>query len=157
MENNFQRTGSVSNAHAGNDFENRALNYFKKKGIELSKPYTIKIGIKNKKNHRFDLGNSSLLVECKTMTWTESGNMPSAKILNWSAAMYYFYLAPKKYKKIFFVERDYSEKYGVTLLEYYIDKYYHLIPQDVDLYDYDTKSNWCQIYTHEDVLRRITG
>jgi hypothetical protein len=152
MKDNFQRTGSISNTHVGNDFEDIALNYFEKKGIKLVKPYSIEIGIGHKKKHRFDLGNSSMLVECKTMTWTESGNMPSDKILNWSVAMYYFYLAPKSYKKIFFVERDYSKKHGVTLLEYYIDKYYHLIPQDVDLYDYDVKSNWCQIYIRMKIL-----
>ena len=62
----------------------------------------VKIGIKAKKDHAFDLGNDSIIVECKSKTWTESGNAPSAKIKNWSDAMFSFYLAPEKYKKLFF-------------------------------------------------------
>ena len=64
----------------------------------------VKIGIKAKKEQAFDLGNDSIIVECKSQTWTESGNAPSAKIKNWSDAMFSFYLAPEKYKKLFFVE-----------------------------------------------------
>ena len=56
----------------------------------------VKIGIKAKKDH------ASIIVECKSKTWTESGNAPSAKIKNWSDAMFSFYLAPEKYKKFFF-------------------------------------------------------
>ena len=62
----------------------------------------VKIGIKAKKDHALDLGNDSIIVECKSKTWTESGNAPSAKIKNWSDAMFSFYLAPEKYKKFFF-------------------------------------------------------
>lgn len=42
----------------------------------------VKIGIKAKKDHAFDLGNDSIIVECKSKIWTESGNAPSAKIKN---------------------------------------------------------------------------
>ena len=62
----------------------------------------VKIGIKAKNDHAFDLGNDSIIVECKSKTWTESGNAPSVKIKNWSDAMFSFYLAPEKYKKLFF-------------------------------------------------------
>jgi hypothetical protein len=153
--NNFQRKGAISNTKAGDNFENTSWEYFKNQGIELFKQYVIEIGIEHKKNHRFDLGNSSTLIECKTMKWTEGGNVPSAKILNWNVAMYYFYLAPSQYEKIFFVERDYDQGYGKTLLEYYIDNHYNLIPKDVQLYDYDTENKQCKIYTHDDIIKRI--
>jgi hypothetical protein len=154
-DNNFQRKGAVSNTQAGNDFENKALEYFKNRSKNLFKQYTIEIGIEHKKDHKFDLGNSSTIIECKSMKWTKSGKVPSAKIENWNMAMYYFYLAPSRYKKIFFVEMDYSEKRGKTLLEYYIDNYYNLIPKDVLLYDYDGENKRCKIYTHDNIVKRV--
>jgi len=154
MDKQHQRKGEKSNSQIGKEFEEIALEYFRKKGIELEKQYTIEIGLDSKKNHRFDLGNNDTIVECKAMRWTETENVPSAKMGSWNEAMYYFSLAPKRYKKIFFTERHYSEKHRKTLLEYYIDNYYHLIPNDVVLYDYDTDNNRCKIYTFEDIKHR---
>jgi hypothetical protein len=51
--------------------------------------------------------------------------------------MYYFTVAPKGYRKILFVLRDYSEERGETLAEYYIRRYSHLIPNDVEICEYD--------------------
>jgi hypothetical protein len=154
MDKQFQRKGEKSNTQIGKEFEEKTLEYFRKKGIELKKQYIIEIGLDSKKEHRFDLGNNDTIVECKAMRWTETENVPSAKIGSWNEAMYYFSLAPKEYKKIFFVERHYSQKYSKTLLEHYIDNYYHLIPNDVVLYDYDSDSNRCKIYTSEDIKNR---
>ena len=97
------------------------------------------VGGRAKKAHRFDLGNECVLVECKTHKWTKGDNVPSAKMTVWNEAMYYFALAPKNYKKIFFVLRDFSEKRGCTLAEYYIATYSHLIPEDVEIWEYDQK------------------
>jgi len=154
MDKQHQRKGEKSNTQIGKEFEEKALEYFHKKGIELEKQFRIKIGLDSKKEHRFDLGNSDTIVECKAMRWTETENVPSAKMGSWNEAMYYFSLAPKEYKKIFFVEKHYSQKHRKTLLEYYIDNYYHLIPNDVVLYDYDSDSNRCKIYTSEDIKHR---
>jgi hypothetical protein len=55
----------------------------------------------------------------------------------WNEAMYYFLVAPTGYRKILFVLRDYSEKRRETLAEYYIRTYSHLIPDDVELWEYD--------------------
>ncbi|CAM4138195.1 hypothetical protein AEBE7430_19265 [Aeromonas bestiarum] len=51
--------------------------------------------------------------------------------------MYYFLAAPSDYRKIMFVLRDYSEKRKETLAEYYIRTYRHLIPEGVELWEYD--------------------
>ena len=153
MDDRFQRKGGKSNSQVGNEFEYKALDYFIGEGIVLEKPYKIEIGLKYKKLHKFDLGNDNYLVECKSMKWTESGNIPSAKLKNWSEAMYYFNLAPKRYTKIFFVEMDYSQKYCKTLLEYYIGLNYHLIPEDIIFYDYYSKNRDCKVYTFEDIER----
>lgn len=71
-------------------------------GIKIDNNNFQRKGVKSKKDHAFDLGNDSIIVECKSKTWTESGNAPSAKIKNWSDAMFSFYLVPEKYKKLFF-------------------------------------------------------
>lgn len=155
VDNNFQRKGEKSNTQLGNEFEFKALDYFMGEGIVLEKPYKIEIGLKYKKVHKFDLGNDSYLVECKSMKWTESGNIPNAKLKNWSEAIYYFSLAPKKYTKIFFVEMDYSQRYCKTLLEYYIGLNYHLIPDDIIFYDYYIEHRDCKIYTFEDIEKMI--
>jgi hypothetical protein len=102
----FQRVGSVSNTQAGNDFEAAARAFFTQQGISLVKNFSVPVGVgEAKKLHRFDLGseNPPVLVECKSHTWTQGGNMPSAKMTVWNEAMYYFHVAPAFYRKIFFV------------------------------------------------------
>lgn len=67
----FQRSGSISNAHAGREFEEIALQFFTSLGIKLSHNYSIPVGIEEqKKNHAFDLGSDSpkVIVECKSHT-----------------------------------------------------------------------------------------
>jgi len=49
----------------------------------------------------------------------------------WDQAMYFFYVAPAGYRKIFFVLKDYSPKRQKTLAEYYMRTKSHLIPNDV--------------------------
>lgn len=55
--------------------------------------------------------------------------------------MYYFYLAPEEFRKIFFILKDYSEKRRETLGEYYIRTFGHLIPEDVEIMEYDIMGN----------------
>src|SRR5690606_11409434 len=89
-----------------------------------------------------DLGNAldgaeKIIVECKSHKWTSSGKVPSAKLTVWNEAMYYFHLAPEGYRKVLFILRDFSENRGETLGEYYIRAYGHLIPEDVEIMEYD--------------------
>ena len=138
---NFQRTGSISNAHVGKEFEKTALRFFSGKGIDLTMNYSIPVGIESlKKNHAFDLGSETekVIVECKSHTWTSGNNVPSAKMTVWNEAMYYFAAAPCEYRKIFFVLRDERLSHGETLAEYYIRTYGHLIPSGVEIWEYDT-------------------
>ena len=51
--------------------------------------------------------------------------------------MYYFYIAPKKFRKVLFVLRDFSDKRGETLARYYVRNYGHMIPADVQILEYD--------------------
>ncbi len=156
MTNNFQRIGSTSNAHVGREFEDKVLNYFDAQDIKLQKDFPLSIGTGHKKKIRsFDLGCRSqtygnIIVECKSHTWTSSGKVPSAKITVWNEAMYYFYLAPKNFRKIFFILKDVSDKRGESLGEYYIRRYSHLIPNDVEIMEYDVISGSVQIIYHTD-------
>ena len=141
MNKPHQRLGSISNSHVGRDFEAIALEVFASKGINLKKDIKVYVGLgESKKLHAFDLGciDQKIIVECKSHRWTyPSDNVPSAKLTVWNEAMYYFHVAPVGFRKIFFVLRDLSTRRQQTLAEYYIRMYSHLIPEDVEIWEYD--------------------
>ncbi|QDT26614.1 hypothetical protein Enr10x_19180 [Gimesia panareensis] len=150
MSKPHQRIGSKSNTHVGREFELATKNYFITIGLELSKDIKIAIGVdEQKKEHAFDLGceEEKILVECKSHKWTApNDNVPSAKLTVWNEAMYYFHVSPSNYRKIFFVLRDYSNKRKETLAEYYIRTYGHLIPFEVEIWEFDeTKKTAIQL------------
>jgi hypothetical protein len=140
MGNNFQRKGETSNADVGRKFEISAQSFFTTQGIHLKLNHKVHVGIDNrkKKPHAFDLGcdEEKILVECKSHRWTTGNNVPSAKMTVWNEAMYYFHAAPSGYKKILFVLHDCNDQ-GKSLASYYRDTYRHLVPSDVELWEYD--------------------
>lgn len=144
MNKSFQRVGSTSNAQAGKDFELAAQSFFQSEGLSLQRDIKIPVGVESlKKDHAFDLGclNQKVIVECKSHKWTSGGNVPSAKLTVWNEAMYYFLAAPPGYRKIMFVLRDFSEKRGETLAEYYLRTYSHLVPSGVEFWEYDESNS----------------
>lgn len=135
--NNFQRIGSISNAHVGKEFEARVQRFFGKRGITLRRDFAVSVGAGPvKKLRKFDLGSEdpAVLVECKSHTWTTGGNTPSAKITVWNESMYYFHIAPARYRKIFVALKDVRK--GVTLASYYVTNYNHLVPEGVEIWEY---------------------
>lgn len=62
--------------------------------------------------------------------------MPSAKMTVWNEAMYYFHVAPKDYRKIMFVLKH--NRREVSLASYYLKTHGHLIPDGVEVWEYDT-------------------
>lgn len=139
MDRPFQRKGAKSNTAVGSDFESRARNFFARQGLDLQPRVKVKIGISGEKPHTFDLGSlkRKVLVECKSHTWTAGGNVPSAKMTAWDQAMYFFYAAPGGYRKILFVLRNYCVRRRETLAHYYFRTHSNLIPDDVELWEYD--------------------
>lgn len=138
--NNFQRKGAISNAHVGRDFEKKVQVYFNQQGIELATGIAIDIGIKGKrKKHKFDLGNieKQIIIECKSHTWTITENIPSAKITTWDQAMYFFHIAPTEFRKIFVALKHMSSKRNETLCDYYLRTKNHLIPNDVEVWEFN--------------------
>jgi len=51
MNKSFQRRGSKSNTHVGNEFENAAKHFFRKKGIVLEQNVPVDIGINGRKHN----------------------------------------------------------------------------------------------------------
>jgi len=135
--NNFQRKGAVSNAHAGREFEEAAQAFFRETGIDLKPSFSVPIGSRVKKEHRFDLGSQEppILVECKSYTWTETGKPPSAKIHALNEVMLLFSVAPPEFRKILFILRHMRK--DVSLGTYYIKTQGHLIGEGIEIWEFD--------------------
>ena len=144
MVNNFQRQGSASNAYVGMRFEDAVQEHFlQREGISLQKRYSLKVGLSTKKYRKFNLGSADppLLVVCKSLTWTMTGKVPAAKLNTLNLAMYYFLLAPSGYRKVLFMLRDLTEGKEESLAEYYVGHNRSLIPNDVEIWEYDEGSS----------------
>lgn len=140
MDKSFQRVGSTSNAHVGRVFEVCAQKFFAGRGLLLQSNLSVAVGVgQEKKPHAFDLGSNDpkVLVECKSHRWTSGGNVPSAKLTVWNEAMYYFFVAPRGYRKIMFVLKDLRPSNGESLSRYYLRTYGHLVPDGVEFWEYD--------------------
>ena len=138
-----QRKGAESNAQVGADFQLAAQAYLQSIGLELHPNFPIDCGLRTKlKSHRFDFGGETpkVLVECKSHTWTESGNVPSAKMTTWNEAMLYFAAAPSGYRKILFILRDFNARREETLLDYYLRTYTHLVPTGVEFIEFSPET-----------------
>lgn len=103
---------------------------------KLEEQKKVEIGFEEKREHRFDLGNTNYLIECKAFEWTAKNNNPSGKFSTLRETLYYFLLAPKEYKKILVLKKS-RGKNGETVLDYFIRLNYHLIPKDVEIFEID--------------------
>ena len=117
------------NPKKGADFQRQVQEYFNKRyglGFELEKK--IPIG-EPPKDHKFDIVNLSkgVAIECKRYTWTETGNVPSAKMGFVNEAVFYLSFLPDSYKKYIVMLYSYHQKRHETLAEYYHRTYQHLL------------------------------
>ena len=132
---------NMSNREKGDAFARRVGQYLKHKGHRVKPDYSVEVGLRNlrKKAHRFDYGSKSLLVECKFYDWTAGGNSPSAKISTLNESMIYFHAAPSSFRKMAFISK--TGKNGIrnpeTLAERYVRMYGHLVPDDVEVWEFD--------------------
>ncbi len=134
-------TINSQNPARGRAFEQRVGQYLTREGYDVNPDYEVEVTVNGRLNkaHRFDWGSGDLLVECKAYSWTEGGNSPSAKFATANEAMLYFVATPASYKKMLFMPK--TEKVGKlrpeTLIEHYVRRYGHFIPDGVEIYELD--------------------
>ncbi len=126
-----------SNPKKGRDFEEvvakllgkRYKTSFKERSIDIGNP---------PKAHNFDLvsEDGNIIVECKNYSWTESGNVPSAKMSFLNEAVLYLSHAPQNKKNIIVLRKDEHPDRKESLAEYYVRTYYHLL-DDVNVMELD--------------------
>lgn len=81
------------------------------------------------KAHKFDCvsDNKQYVAECKCVTWTETGNIPSAKIGHINEAILYMHYLPAETVKIIVLKKALHDKRNETLAAYYLRTYRHLL------------------------------
>lgn len=139
----------VSNVKRGEKFTKRVKEYFQKcKGYCLKEQCGVPIGNKGtEKYHKFDLANESILVECKSYSWTGGNNSPSAKFSTANEAILYFIAAPARFeRKLLFMRKTNkvnnrnAAKDGLeTLAEQYVRRYKHFFPSKFEVWELDDK------------------
>lgn len=90
--------------------------------------YAIEIGDPPKK-HKFDLVSTDLqyIGECKNYSWTETGNIPSAKMAFLNEAVFYLQHLKNSQKRFLVLRKDMHERHVETLAEYYYRINRHLL------------------------------
>ena len=132
----------MNNREKGAAFAKKVRRYLENSGCVLMPEYSVavRLGTRQHKQHRFDFGNASLLVECKYYDWTSGGNRPSAKISTLNESMLYFVAAPTQFRKMLFVAQTTGiGERNETLAEYYVRRYSNLIPGDVEVWELNDK------------------
>ena len=81
------------------------------------------------KEHRFDLASADrqYVGETKSYTWTETGNVPSAKMAFVNEAVFYLSHLPATYVRFVAMLKDVHPKRGESLADYYYRTYRHLL------------------------------
>ena len=94
------------------------------------------------KAHKFDLANNdrTIVVECKCYTWTDSGNVPSAKLMGLDEAVFYFGFLPAGTQKILCMKKAVFGEKKETLAEYYVRVHGHLLG-DVAVFEISDDGN----------------
>ena len=114
----------------------------------LEKEYAIPFVIEHKiaigkpaKLHSFDIASldKSMVIECKCYTWTESGNVPSAKMGFTNEAAFYLSFLPEDTDRRIVMLRAEHTKRNETLAQYYFRTNRHLLGK-VKIFEFDPKS-----------------
>ena len=130
------------NPKNGADFQKKVKVWFEKK-YNLTFDLEKKIAIGNPpKDHKFDIvcESKKIAIECKRYTWTETGNVPSAKMGFTNEAAFYLSFLSDDYDKRIVMLRSFNSKRQESLAEYYYRTYKHLIG-DIRIFEYDPESD----------------
>ena len=126
--------------YLGKKFQEAVCEWFASKP-EYKGSFEMEVGLpigSPEKNHFFDIVNkeSKIVIECKRYTWTETGNVPSAKIRTLNEAVFFMSLLKGSYTKYIVMFKANHPKKKESLAEYYFKTYYHLLG-DIILAEYD--------------------
>jgi len=117
------------NTAKGREFQRRAAamleRYFR---VGFRTEHRVAIG-DPPKEHRFDLVSDDLqyVGECKNYSWTEGGNVPSAKMGFINEAVFYLSYLPRETRRFVVMRRDVDTRHGESLAEYYYRMNRHLL------------------------------
>lgn len=131
-------SGNRMNPEKGLKFQEKVAKLFSKRfQVDFQLDYSISIG-NPPKGHKFDLVSSDLLYvgECKNHSWTESGNVPSAKMGFVNEAAFYLSFLSKDITRFIVMRKDVHPKKSETLAEYYYRTYQHLL-QGIIIFEVD--------------------
>ena len=129
----------------GKKFQSEVLNFatkhFNKEfeeevGIDIGNPPT---------PHKFDVVSvdKSIIIECKCYTWTESGNVPSAKLATLDEAILYMRSVTYNAERIIAMKESKHDRRDITLAEYFCDKKGHLM-EGISVWEFDDKGK-CRV------------
>lgn len=90
------------------------------------------------KLHSFDISDcrEKIVIECKCYTWTETGNVPSAKMGFVNEAAFYLSFLDSDVDKTIVMAKSTHPKRDETLAEYYFRTYRHLLGK-IKILEYD--------------------
>ena len=94
------------------------------------------------KLHSFDIADElgQIVVECKCYTWTETGNVPSAKMGFVNEAAFYLSFLDSSIDRSIVMAKSTHPKRTETLAEYYFRTNRHLLG-DIKILEYDAKND----------------
>ena len=130
------------NPRRGALFQRQVLGWFQNEyGAEFELEKKIPIGTPAK-DHKFDIVDASrtIAIECKRYTWTETGNVPSAKMGFTNEAAFYLSFLPDSYEKYIVMLKSHHPKRNESLAEYYFRTNHHLIGK-IKVAEYDPEKN----------------
>jgi len=126
------------NPGKGRDFQELAAQLISERlGLRFLLDHPLAIG-EPTKLHRFDLVSEDQLHvgECKNYSWTESGNMPSAKMAFLNEAVLLLSHLPPTTNKFIAMRLDTHPRRRESLVQYYLRTYRHLL-RGVTLFEID--------------------
>lgn len=134
------------NPRNGAIFQQQVMDWFRGK---YQKEFVLekKLPIGNPaKEHKFDIVDvdSTIAIECKRYTWTETGNVPSAKMGFTNEAAFYLSFLPDTYEKYIVMLYSFHEKRQETLAEYYYRTNRHLLGS-IKVAEYDPEKKGLRI------------
>ncbi len=126
------KNSNADNPGKGARFQEAVADWFRKhykKNFVIEKK--IPIGYSEKKEHKFDIvsEDNTIVIECKCYSWTETGNVPSAKMGAANEAVFYLSFLPGTCEKYIVMNKAMHEKHSPseTLAEYYYRTNKHLL------------------------------